>query len=302
MIDIKSELLNLRQLREQEYISVVELLDFLKKHNPNSLYPEIATYLLVKLSPNDVRKTEDEIWGDVDFECWIEQNGISVFEVPSKIDEKVKNLHPNLFFEALETVRDFDDILFYDDPEMVTEYLKENQLGIYIKRKRIEELLNIDTTDHAKALNELIEGQATLVAMALTKTEEFIKNTDINKSPVGTAERLVFQQHLTEKDKIIEELQAEIENLKKPEIIKSAVNYEDFSIHGHTTDEIKVIFEVIKRYWLNYDLSQPDTIANAKDITEWIEKNYPSISRNNREAIQRITRPNQAKAIGRKGV
>ncbi|QHB17198.1 hypothetical protein [Mannheimia pernigra] len=65
MIDIKSELLSIEQQRKQQYISLIELLSFLKKHNPNSDFQEIATYLLTKLTPNDVRKTDEELWGNL---------------------------------------------------------------------------------------------------------------------------------------------------------------------------------------------------------------------------------------------
>ncbi|THA12707.1 hypothetical protein [Rodentibacter pneumotropicus] len=220
MIDIQGELLRIRQQREQEYISVVELLDFLKKYSPNSSYIEIATYLLIKLTPNDIRKTDDEIWGNEEFEYWIDQHGIAVFDVPSKIDEKVKNLYPNLFFEALETVRDFSDVppyLFDDELNVASAYLKEEQLKVYIKRERIESLLNIKTIDSKKSRaleDNLMQKQIQSVPVALTKAEEFIKNIDIDKSPTGTAERLIYQEKLTEKDSIIEELQAKITELE----------------------------------------------------------------------------------------
>lgn len=147
MIDIQGELSRLRQQREREYISIVELLDYLKKHNPNSSYIDIATYLLVKLAPCDIRKTDDEIYGNEEYHEWIEKKGILVFDMPYNIDENVKPLFSELFFEALETVRDYDDIppyLFDEVDDVSSAYLRKEQLRLYIKRKRIEELLNID--------------------------------------------------------------------------------------------------------------------------------------------------------------
>ncbi|WP_373100573.1 MULTISPECIES: hypothetical protein [Pasteurellaceae] len=109
------------------------------------------------------------------------------------------------------------------------------------------------------------------------------------------------------KPEIIEELRAENAGLKARIIElesqpqkQSAVNYDDFSIYGHTTTEIKAIFAVIQRYWINHDITQPDTIANADDIKNWIRENFPEISNTNAEAIQKITRPLKAKFIGRK--
>ncbi|WP_045414462.1 hypothetical protein [Rodentibacter pneumotropicus] len=59
-----------------------------------------------------------------------------------------------------------------------------------------------------------MQKQIQSVPVALTKAEEFIKNIDIDKSPTGTAERLIYQEKLTEKDSIIEELQAKITELE----------------------------------------------------------------------------------------
>lgn len=222
MIDIQGELLRLRQQREQEYISIVELLDYLKKHNPNSSYIDIATYLLVKLAPNDIRKTDDKIYGNEEYEEWVKEKGILVFDMPYNIDENVKPLFPELFFEALETVRDYDDIppyLFDGVDDVSSAYLRKEQLRLYIKRKKIEELLNIDTLDETK----LIKQQS----MTLTKSEEFIKNTDINKSPVGTAERLVYKERSSEKDRIIEELRTKIAELENQSQEQQTAVYSD---------------------------------------------------------------------------
>ena len=164
MIDIQGELLLLKQQRKQEYISVAELADFLKKHNPESSYQEIATYLLIKLSPNDIRKTDDEIWGNEEYNLWQEENGIAVYHVPKSIDEKETWLQPDLFFTTLETLRNNDvpNWLIYDDIEQpeyesAIDYLKQDQIYIYAKRKRIEELLNINTLEGGLA-SELDEN------------------------------------------------------------------------------------------------------------------------------------------------
>lgn len=111
----------------------------------------------------------------------------------------------------------------------------------------------------------------------------------------------------TKKDEIIEELRTENVELKariaelecQPQK-QSTVNYDECSIHGHTTEEIRAIFGTIKRFWINHDVNLPDTIANKEDIEDWIASNYPSVSQTNRIAIQKITRPREAKTMGRK--
>ncbi|MGR6980309.1 hypothetical protein ACUHGC_02485 [Testudinibacter sp. P27/CKL/0425] len=96
----------------------------------------------------------------------------------------------------------------------------------------------------------------------------------------------------------IAELEAQLE--AKENQVPTTVNYDDFSIYGHTTEPIKAIFGTVNKFWINVDYSQPDTIVNAGEIEEWIMNNY-SVSRNIGTAIQKITRPEQARTIGSKG-
>ena len=200
MIDIQGELLQRKQQRDQKYISITELLDFIKKYNPNSSFQDIATYLLIKLAPNDIRKTDEDIWGDEQYDFWQEQNGIAVFNIPKSIDEKETYIHPNFFFEALETVRDNPEgVSFHEGWEFAEEariYLKKGQQDIYIDRARIEKLLSIDT---------------------LTQHEQY-KPTEINNTHNESAEINKLNARITElenthidteKDSIIAQLQLE---------------------------------------------------------------------------------------------
>lgn len=115
-----------------------------------------------------------------------------------------------------------------------------------------------------------------------------------------TADNSELVQQLTAKDEEIARLKAEISELKKASQQPQIVDYDNCSIYGHTTEPIKAIFAVIERFWVNADLSQSDTIANVEDIEDWIAEKYPSISNTIKQAIQKITRPEQAKHIGRK--
>lgn len=105
----------------------------------------------------------------------------------------------------------------------------------------------------------------------------------------------------------ITRLKAEIAELKAQSAENggniSTVDYNSFSIYGHTTPAIKAIFETIHRFWRHHDLSQPDTITNAKDIIGWIREQYPEneIGKVMAESIQKITRPPEARLIGSKG-
>lgn len=144
-------------------------------------------------------------------------------------------------------------------------------------------------------------------ARAYAETYGFLWNVPpykcVKTSDLSTADNSELLHQLSKKDEEIGRLKAEIENLKQAQMQKTQiVDYEQRSIYGHTTEPIKAIFDVINRFWVNADLSQPDTIANAGDIEKWIEDNFDNVkvSKTIREAIQKITRPEQARYIGRK--
>ena len=273
MIDIQGELLLLKQQRKQEYISVAELADFLKKHNPESSYQEIATYLLIKLSPNDIRKTDDEIWGNEEYNLWQEENGIAVYHVPKSIDEKETWLQPDLFFTTLEALRNnnIPNWLIYDDIEepeyeSAIDYLKQDQIYIYAKRKRIEELLNINTLEGGLA-SELDENQS---------------KPDIN---TDEKDSIIAQLQLENA-----ELQARISELEN-KTQKSAVDSNDFSIYGHKSELLDILFKVIAEFWADSETPPKNSV-----IEQWIEtnypvKDYPYVSKAVRQYIATILRP-----------
>lgn len=92
----------------------------------------------------------------------------------------------------------------------------------------------------------------------------------------------------------IEQLKLELENQKK-----SFTDEDKKTIHGHSTPAIKALFDVVKRFWINADLSQSDTVANVEDIEKWIIQEY-GLSQAIAIAIQKITRPDEARYLGRK--
>jgi hypothetical protein len=286
MIDIQGELLQIKQLRDQKYISITELLDFIKKYNPNSSFQDIATYLLIKLAPNDIRKADEDIWGDEQYDFWQEQNGIAVFNIPKSIDEKETYIHPNFFFEALETVRDNPEgVSFHEGWEFAEEariYLKKGQQDIYIDRARIEKLLSIDT---------------------LTQHEQY-KPTQINNTHNGSAEINKINARITElenthidteKDSIIAQLQSQNAELKAQlqdnEQRQGAVNYDDFSIYGHKSELLEILFKVTEEFWADSETPPKNSV-----IEQWIEtnypvKDYPYVSKAVRQYIATILRP-----------
>lgn len=282
MIDIQGELLHLNQQRQQEYISISELLDFLKKHNPESSYQDIAIYLLVKLSPNDIRKTDEPIWGNEEFDAWQEQHGIDVFDVPLAIDEKEAYLDPNLFFETLEHVRDnrIPNWLMFDgieepEHESSVDYLPINKTSIYVKRERIENLLGINTRNN-------------------------IPESNIDESSLINENRkdLTIKQLQAENNK----LKAEIAELKKQQSLQ-LLNSNNFSIYGHTSENLELVFKISKIIAEKCDIDNPHSYPTKRDFEEYI-KRYHSDSLKLCEAFYQILIPNKVKNRGRtpKGV
>ena len=95
MIDIQGELLQIKQQREQKYISIVELLNFLKKQSPNSSFKDIAKWLLVKLELNDIRNID--VFNDTDYQNWEYEYEIPNFCLPLEIEEKPVELSSSTF-------------------------------------------------------------------------------------------------------------------------------------------------------------------------------------------------------------
>lgn len=241
MFDVTSELIAIRKQREQDFISISELLEFIKKHNPQACYSDIATLLLIKLEPHDIRKTDDELWGNEACEYWESEHGIKTYIITEDISSKPQSIYGSEFFSVLEVIKTDKQALIFDDTCTAKDYLTDYQNNIFIDRKQIENILGISTLDKEALNNKYQNGIKLAVGMALTRTEEFVRNTDINKSPVGLAERLVMLQQIAElqahiveleqanstiqaKDEQIAELEKQLEQAKRAE---SAVKSDD---------------------------------------------------------------------------
>lgn len=218
MIDIKAELQAIKEQREREYISIIDFLDFFKNGKDVEIR-DIALYLLFTLKSFNIEYQTD-IFYDEDYVSWIEHNGIVAYRLPPTIDQDIIPYYGNEFFKALNYIRDnFDFIdnsfsLWAGKTPTAKDYLSENFHNVYISRSRIEDLLKIQIPLPFETKLEHIQQKVRHTAMALTNTDEFVKNTDINKSPVGLAERLVFEETLRNQTEQIAEQQAEIDRLK----------------------------------------------------------------------------------------
>ena len=152
MIDIQGDLLQIKQQREQTYISIVELLDFLKKQSPNSSFKDIAKWLLVKLELNDIRNVD--IFSHTDYQNWEYEYEIPNFCVPLEIEDKPVELPSSSFFDAL---REIGDVPLFGRGISSYDYLPIDKSDIFLERSRIEKFLGFSTknnTNHATFIGQ----------------------------------------------------------------------------------------------------------------------------------------------------
>lgn len=204
---------------------------------------------------------------------WEKENGIAVYHVPKSIDEKETWLQPDLFFTTLETLKNnnIPNWVIYNDMEQseyesAIDYLKQDQIYIYAKRKRIEELLNINTLGGGLA-PELDENQS--------------------KPDVNTAEKDSIIAQLQSENA---ELQARISELEN-KAQQSAVDCDNPSIYGHKSELLEILFKVTAEFWADSETPPKNSV-----IEQWIEtnypvKNYPYVSKAVRQYIATILRP-----------
>ncbi|MFZ7256997.1 hypothetical protein [Avibacterium avium] len=222
MIDVSEKLLEVKRERELNYISLIELIELLKSTSPTATYPEIAAFLNISFAKCNPNNANEDLWGQEAFDEWFSKNGIAIFELPNSLAEPPISLYWRELFEALNEGEEgqyyFERDLFLPDFENTAKDLfDEKYHNIVMERRRVDELLSIDTYSSKKAEieKELYSDKQTLLAMAMTKTDEFVQNTDINKSPVGLAERVLYESQIENKDSYIKELEARIEQLQQ---------------------------------------------------------------------------------------
>lgn len=300
MLDIKGKLLSIERERKQKYINIIDFFDFIKRQNNNVSFWEIAQFLYIELEANDPQRADPYT---VNSWQWWEEYGIKFYSVPKSISQPVIENNEVSFFYILEMM--MNEIPFND--ESSSDYIDGKYHDLFLDRERMQELLKIEFSDTSTLNNddkERIEKDTFSISCELSKTEEFIKNTDINKNPIGTAERLSYQNLLNEKNDEISRLKAEIAELKAaqaqpPQAVENdVVNYNDFTIYGHTSENLEMLFTVAKKIADRCDPTNLHSYPTKEQLTEYIKKYY---SDNNKlcEAIYQIVIPDKVKTRGR---
>lgn len=260
MIDIQGELLQIKQQREQKYISIVELLNFLKKQSPNSSFKDIAKWLLVKLELNDIRNID--VFNDTDYQNWEYEYEIPNFCLPLEIEEKPVELSSSTFFDALKGI---DVVPLFGRGNTADNYLPMDKSDIYLERARIEKFLGFSTINNAS--NEIFLEKNCAIEKA--------QNTQLQ----AENERLKAENA---------ELKAQLQDNAQRQ---SAVDSDDFSIYGHKSELLEILFKVTAEFWADYKTPPKNSV-----IEQWIEtnypvKDYPYVSKAVRQYIATILRP-----------
>lgn len=273
VLNLAEELKRIEEEWNSKYISIYDLFVFLQKSNDGIKYSEIAKVLLVRLDGLNPDESYLAIMNDIGQYKWILNYGIPTFKKLSNDQPKLLDYQWfNLFFDVLKEIKQLKkplNLLSFSLDEFNGETL--NTYQIFVEKERIEKALSIKITSN-------VEPDDTVL------TQD--KPTEIS-------------DELKKAHAKIEELNARIAELESEKEQENIVNYETYSIYGHTTPRIQALFKTIEKFWVNADLSQSDTIANAKDIEEWTLENF-NVGKSIASAIQVITRPDEARFIGRK--
>lgn len=97
------------------------------------------------------------------------------------------------------------------------------------------------------------------------------------------------------KDEQIAELEKQLEQAKGAE---SAVDYQNYSIHGHTSDNFCVLFKISKLITEKCDPDNPHSYPNKEQFREYVKK-YHSDSKELADAFYKIIIPEKVKNRGR---
>lgn len=226
------------------------------------------------------------------------------------MDRKIENKKRNI--RAI-TINDFEDYGFFDKNKLfkVMNSFSDISGFSFSVMSSIAFLAHTEEDNIFISVNDLKEIDETLIDVYPKSRLFYIHKSRLEKNDfvnlAGNKELKALREENAKQSNEITRLKAEIAELKAQSAENggniSTVDYNSFSIYGHTTPAIKAIFETIHRFWRHHDLSQPDTITNAKDIIGWIREQYPEneIGKVMAESIQKITRPPEARLVGSKG-
>ena len=269
--------------RHKNKISLGELLDLYKLKYPNVSYTRVAIKLFddlkIKYEPEGIYK--DGIW--------------------IKNPAYNKDYGFNSYFIVEDEQRFLLDDFTTDNGRMVANALNYmiNDIS-YELVSNLEEDLNCSANNFLGAYSDVFVDTVQLsekfnISVLKEYKEQTAQNKNLSKPVIDSTE-------LQEEEAKNAQLQAEIERLKaenaelKAQLQdnaqrQSAVGYDDFSIYGHKSELLEILFKVTAEFWAGSETPPKNSV-----IEQWIEtnypvKNYPYVSKAVRQYIATILRP-----------
>lgn len=253
MIDVKDTILKFKLERAKNYISIVNLLDFIKSSNPTANFAEIVDCLLIKLKENNPRTTTQ----------YDSYEKIYTYRLPINLEESIQECS-DCFFEILESVRsaflDHMDCLYEsllgnlrpDQPylnegtaeaigRLAVNFIPENDCFVAISKPQIERLLGfkipldgeITQSETTKPRKDNLETQITQLDQSAVKNEAVLAGEE--------------KYNLTERETHLLMINALANIITKPNFRAGAAKYlkangiNQSAIYGEITEEISRI-------------------------------------------------------------
>lgn len=280
MIDIQEDLKRIKEKWNNTYISIYDLFSYLKASNKQLSAKEIAEYLLIKLDKFNLDSINKNDYPDffkdkrfLDLEDkneFVKKYGFPCYRKKDNFQAEIYYSNPDLFFDFLRNIK-YSFMLLPDTEVILDEYGMEKAYAnnAYIERHRIKQAL--------ENLNQEV-------------------SYDFSQSSTENALRQA-QETIEKQAKRIAELEAK--NLTKLQPPESAVDCDKYSIYGHTSENIEMLFHLCEKISNLCDPDNPHSYPDKKEIEEYIKK-YHSDSSKLAEAIYQVITPNKVKQRGRK--
>ena len=269
--------------RHKNKISLGELLDLYKLKYPNVSYTRVAIKLFddlkIKYEPEGIYK--DGIW--------------------IKNPAYNKDYGFNSYFIVEDEQRFLLDDFTTDNGRMVANALNYmiNDIS-YELVSNLEEDLNCSANNFLGAYSDVFVDTVQLsekfnISVLKEYKEQTAQNKNLSKPVIDSTELLEEKAKNAQLQAEIERLKAENAELKAQlqdnAQRKSAVDSDDFSIYGHKSELLDILFKVIAEFWADSETPPKNSV-----IEQWIEtnypvKDYPYVSKAVRQYIATILRP-----------
>lgn len=269
--------------RHENKISLGELLDLYKAKYPNVSYIRVAKELYkdLKIKYEPLYKKIDGIFmsnpahdkKDYGFNSYfIESSG-------NFLTDRFAKDNGVIIADALNFLINEISVELIDDIEQALDSTGNDYLGgysdLFLDVDQLNERFNISVLKEYKEQTAQNKNLSKPVIDSTKLQEEKAKNAQLQ----AEIERLKAENA---------ELRAQLQDNAQR---KSAVDSDDFSIYGHKSELLEILFKVTAEFW-----ADPNTTPKNSVIEQWIEtnypvKDYPYVSKAVRQYIATILRP-----------